>query len=169
MNVLREITLAAILFAVVGNSSATTNLSPVFSIPASGQMELIIFVTPHITTDPTIPAICRSVKITPVIADMDGTTPTGAGVVVAVLDTGIDYLDPFVLTPGKLAKITIPNTETYRKNVAVEFMVDPPDAQPICGPKASGVVINSAGEPIGGPTKLNEQFKAIAPSSNVLR
>jgi len=131
-------------------------------------MELIIFITPYIVGDP-VPAICKRVEITPVIADMDGTTPTGEGVYVAILDTGIDYLDPFVLSPGKLAKITIPNAGVYRKNVAVEFMTDPPDAQQICGPKASAVLINSAGEPIGGPTKLNDQFKAIAPSPTVVR
>jgi hypothetical protein len=168
MNMLRNITLASILLAVVGNSWATTNLSSVITIPVSGQAELIVFVTPHITEKP-IPAICREVEFTTVIADMDGSTPTGTGgVTVGILDSGFDYLAPFMLTPGKLAKITIPNDEPNRINIAVEFLVSPPEAQDTCGPKASASVIDSAGVPIGGPTNLNGQFKAM-PNSAILR
>ena len=168
MNMLRNITLVSTFLAVVGNSWATTNLSSAITIPVSGQAELIVFITPHITEIP-IPAICREVEFTTVIADMDGSAPTGTGgVTVAVLDTGLEYLPPFVLTPGKLAKITIPNDEPNRINIAVEFIVSPPEAQDTCGPKASASVIDSAGVPIGGPTNLNGQFKEM-PKPNILR
>jgi len=160
MNMLRNITLASTLLVVVGNSWATTNLSPAFSIPVSGKMELIIFITPHITQTPT-PEVCKEVEFTLVIADWDGSTDTGSGVRVAVLDSGIDSFPPFVLSPGKLAKVTIPNDEFYRKNVSVELIMKPADAKEVCGPKASAVVIDSAGIPISGPTKLNDQFKTM--------
>jgi hypothetical protein len=166
MNMLRNITLASALLAVVGNSWATTNLSSVITMPVSGHMEVFIFITPHITNNP-IPAICKEVEITPVIADMDGSAPTGTGgVTIGVLDIVVDYLGPFVLTPGKLAKITIPNDEPNRKNIAVEFLMSPPEAQETCGPKASVSVIDSAGVPLGGPTNLNGQFKAM-PKSDI--
>lgn len=168
MNMLRNITLVSTLLVVVGNSWATTNLSPAFSIPVSGKMELIIFITPHITQTPT-PEVCKEVEFTLVIADWDGSTDTGlGGVRVAVLDSGIDFVPPFVLSPGKLAKVTIPNDESYRKNVSVELIMKPEDAKAVCGPKASAVVIDSAGVPIGGPTKLNEQFKTM-PRMNMER
>lgn len=167
MNTLRNITLASTFLVVVGNTWATTNLSPAFSIPVSGKMELIVFITPRITQTPT-PEVCKVIEFTLVIADWDGSTDTGSGVTVAVLDSGFDYYPPFVLSPGKLAKITIPNDESYRKNVSVELIMKPEDAKEVCGPKASAVVIDSAGVPIGGPTKLNDQFKTM-PKSNVLR
>ena len=167
MNTLRNITLISTLLLVVGNTWATTNLSPAFTIPVSGKVELIIFITPRITETPT-PEVCKEVEFSLVIFDWDGSTNTGSGVTVAVLDSGYDYYPPFVLSPGKLAKITIPNDESYRKNVSVELIMKPEDAKEVCGPKASAVVIDSAGVPIGGPTKLNEQFKAM-PRMNMER
>ena len=168
MNMLRNIICVSTLLAVGGYSWATANLSSVITIPVSGHAELVVFITPHITGDP-IPAICEEVKFTTVIADMDGSALPGSGeVTVAILDSGIDHLAPFVLRPGQLAKIMIPNNEPNRINIAVEFLVSPQQAQDTCGPKASASVIDSAGVPVGGPTNLNGQFQAM-PDSAILR
>lgn len=162
---LKILSFVVLLLAMVGNSSATNQLSPVFVLPDDNSF-LLVYVwnspTPHGT-----PAICKEVQVSLIVADMigDGREDSSESTIdIELVALSLVSVDPIPLAPGKGAKFRIWNDhEQGPKSVAVEIGVRSVGVQKVCGLKASAQVI-MGGKPVGSPTDATDYFKPLTRS-----